>query len=206
MQTPDALFVLSGGSVSETVNGTVTYRSTTYEERDAFGTLGGYVRVEAAALLAQQYSDAMLITTTKRMDPGPTHAWVDAQELIKLGVAKERIILEENSTVTGSKITEAIRLCKEHGWTHIAFVTSEYHIPRTQLFWEQQHVEGITADFISAEAILTEEDPSFAATFEVVKNTPAYHTRLESEAQGIADLKKGTYQAAPVEQKLERKQ
>ena len=205
MQTPDALFILSGGSVAEEKDGQLRYRSTTYEERDAFGTLGGFVRVEAGAILAKRFPNARLVTTTKRMDPGPTHASVDAHELEERGVARERIILEENSTVTGSKITEAIKLCRERGWKHIAFVTSEYHIPRTELFWELQHVPGITAEFISAEAILIEEDPRFTETFEAVKKTDAYHTRLAAEAKGVEDLKKGTYQAAPLEEKLERK-
>ena len=41
-------------------NGEVSYRSTTYDDRDAFGVLGGRARVEAAALIAKKYPEAKM--------------------------------------------------------------------------------------------------------------------------------------------------
>ena len=52
---PDTIAVLQGGIVGG--------RSATYEDHDAFGTLGGRARVEAAALLAKQFPQAVVLTT-----------------------------------------------------------------------------------------------------------------------------------------------
>jgi uncharacterized SAM-binding protein YcdF (DUF218 family) len=202
---PDAIIVLSAGTVFYTDSeGRECYRLTTYEDRDAFGTMGGSERAEATAILAQRHPQARVVTTARRMDgEKPTLAETMEEELVRLGVPSVRIIREENSTTTGSQISEALLLSKQHGWQSIIFVTSEYHIPRTKAMYEALKSD-LHADFISAESILIEHDPDFQKTFDTVKETQAYKDRLTAEARGIEALRSGEYKEASKEDKMER--
>ena len=200
---PDAIYAISGGTVYDTQMD--KYHSTNYEEGDKFGTLGGYARIQAAAILAKRYPKAYVVANSKRLDGKlPTHAQTHARELVELGVEKERIILEENSTTTFSGVVEALKLARERGWKNIIFVTNEYHLPRVRAFYEREQ-SAILAEFVSAEKVLIEEDPTFAQEFEKIKATPAYQLRLRSEAGGIEAIKSREYKGAPLEEKKERK-
>lgn len=201
---PDAIFPLSGGTLWDEKSG--AWRSTTYEEGDSFGTLGGYARIQAGAILARRYPKAKVVANTKCLDDRlPTHASIHARELEALGVEKERIVLEEKSTTTGTQVLEALALAESQGWKNILFVSNEYHIPRVQAFYEKAK-SNVQADSISAESILIAESPGFKDAFEIIQKKPAYRLRLKSEAEGLEALRKGVYQAPSVESKREQKQ
>lgn len=202
MDTLDAIFAVSGGTVQDAASG--KWRSTNYDEGDAFGTLGGYARIQAAVVLARRYPHAFVVANTRCLDGRePTHAQVHAGELTALGVETGRIVLEERSTTTESEVVEALALAVARGWGHIAFVSNEYHLPRLRAFYERE-ASSVKAVFVSAEDILGEEDPAFAAAFAKIKSTPAYALRLESEAKGVAAVQRGEYRGASIDQKLER--
>lgn len=188
--TQDAIIIFSAGVMPLEGGG---WRTTTYDESDAFGTMGGRDRVEAAALLANKYPDAYLVT----MSP------VYTDELHTLGVSQDRIIQDGNAQNTQTTIVAALRLAQEKGWRHLFFVSSEYNIPRIAAFYEQTK-SAIKATTISSESVLIKNVPAFAERFEQVKKTPAYQNRLAAEAHGIAAIKNGTYRPAPLEDKKER--
>lgn len=199
---PDAIVPLSGGTVQDPSG---EWRSTTYQESDSFGTLGGYVKMQAGAILAKRYPNAFIVANSKCMDGRlPSHAQVHARELVRLGVEEERVILEEKSITTKSEVIEALKLAGEMGWKNIFFVSNEYHLPRVRAFYEQTK-SSIAANFISAEAVLIEKDPVFRVTFEEIKKTPAYQLRLASEMSGVEAIRRGEYKGAPLEEKKERK-
>jgi len=199
--TPDAIFVFSAGFMPCEGGG---LRTTTYDESDAFGTLGGRDRVEAGALLAKKYPNAYIVTTCKRADGIlPTLASVYADELQALGVAPERIVKEENSINTGTSISEAIRLAKEKGWRNLVFVSNGFQGPRIRAFLEQEQTD-IMVEVVASESVLIENNPAYAEYLKKVKASPAYANRLAAEARGIAAIKSGTYQAAPIDDKKER--
>ena len=201
MDEPDAIVPLSAGTVQHADG---TWHSTTYDDRDAFGTLGGYVKMEAGALLAKRYPRAFVVANTKCMDDRqPSHAVVHARELQELGVPKERIVLEEQSVSTGSEVSEALKLAQVRGWKRICIVSNEYHLPRVEAFYRQLR-SPVAVDFVSAEAVVVAERPAFAAEFEAIKQRPAYAERLAAEARGIAAIQAGTYKAADVSDKRER--
>lgn len=201
---PDAIIVCSAGTVPYDENGRVQWRTTTYDDRDAFGTLGGRDRVEAAALLAQRYPEACIVTTSRRITgEAVTLARVYADEMVGLGVARDRII-EETTSVTGrTQVEEAARLATEKGWKHILFLSSGYQLPRLAGFFEQIK-NKLTVDFVSSESILTAADAAFAKRFAEVQQSVAYQERLAAEARGIAALKEGIYKSAAPEDKRER--
>lgn len=189
---PDAIIVFPGGVVSCEKDGKIFHRSATLNINDAFGTLGGRDRVEAAAFVARDYPGAYLITTSG----------VYAEELRDLGVASARII-EETSINTGTTMRQVIPLAQKRGWKHLIFLSSGYHLPRIMAFYEQTKSE-ITAHAVSSESVLARHDPAFMEYFENVKKTLAYQKRLATEDRGVHAIKNGVYQSAPSEDKKER--
>jgi uncharacterized SAM-binding protein YcdF (DUF218 family) len=199
---PQAIIILTGGTIMDQ-NG--EYHSTSYSDGDAFGTLGGYARVEAASILALKYPDALLVTTGMGSGDGvaPSHAKVMENELIALGIPERRIILEEKSTNSKSGLLEILILAERYRWERIIVISSEYHVPRVHAMWEMIN-SSVKADFIAAEDILQSSQPEFGKIFEELKKTPAYIKRLESEAHGLKALRSGTYESAKTEDKKER--
>ena len=199
--TPDAIVIFSAGVMPREGGG---LRTTTYNESDEFGTLGGRDRVEAGALLAKQYPDALVVATCKRMDDSPpTLASTYSDELEALGVAPERIVREEVSVNTMTSVRETLKMAQEKRWRHLLFLSSEFQVPRIKAFYDEQK-SAIPVTIVSSESVLTKHDPSFTASFEKVKQSPAYQTRLAAEARGIAAIKRGAYRPAPIEDKKER--
>jgi hypothetical protein len=205
--TPDAIIVLSAGSVAEknSQTGETVYRSTTYAEGDAFGTLGGYARVQAAALLAKKYQRAFLVTTGKEGPDGMSAAGIQASELETLGVPCARIILEESSVNTKTQIEKSLRIAKARGWKRVLFVTNRYQVERVLAFVERlQERPDCKIRYQDAESVLSESDPSFAIEFARIEQSEAYQRRRVAEARGVAAIQSETYHFAAPEDKRER--
>lgn len=201
INTPDAVVVFPAGVAPLSDGG---WRSTTYDESDAFGTLGGRDRVQAAALLARTYPNAYLVTTYQQVEGAPPQLIaVYAEEMRSLGVADERIITEGESTNTASSVQQAIRLAQERGWKHLVLLSNGYHLLRIAALYEQTKCD-IGARVVSSESVLAQHDPRFADYFETIKRTPAYQIRLAAEKRGVEALQRGAYHAAPSEDKKER--
>jgi len=199
--TPQAIVIFSAGIMPSQDGG---WHSTTYNERDTFGTLGGRDRIDAAVILSKKYPDAFLVTTSRRMnDEPPTQAEVYAHELKERGVAPERIIEEKKSINTKTAIEETYKFAQQKRWKYIILLSSEYHIPRIKAFYKQKK-RDIKATMISSESILIEDDPTFTSSFEKIKKTDAYYARLVSEKKGIKAMTKGLYQATSNQDKKER--
>jgi uncharacterized SAM-binding protein YcdF (DUF218 family) len=182
---PDIIAVLQGGIVE----GPVGLQSATYEHRDAFGTLGGRARVEAAAILAKQFSQAKVLATDA----------VNAGELHALGVSPERLMLielEKHTTLA------ALQVIASHAQGNVSIVSNEYHLPRIAAFLEM--IKAPAVQFISAESVLAEADPTFQKTFDEVKQTAPYQERLAAEARGIEAIKAGNYNSVKQADKQER--
>ena len=201
----DAIFIPSGGTVEEMgTAGERILRSTRYDERDASGTLGGYARVRAAAILAAQHPRAVLVPQGKR-DNDPSHAAVMSRELRELGVDTDRIVLEEDSMHTAEQVEYALAYARERGWEQIAFVSNEYHLPRLRAFAERLPNAGsLGMTYYAAESVIEAADPAFMQEFARIKETPAYQERLASEARGLEALFMGSYQPRLGEAKRER--
>lgn len=197
---PDAIIIPTSGSVLRAG----AWHSTSYEDRDAFGTLGGHARIKAAAILARRFPDAVIVTTSRRGNELPTHARIAADELIGLGVARESIVLEEKSETSRTQLEESLALAMKEGWSRVLIVANEYHIPRLRTFCEHVVKPAVQPEFISAESVLVENNPDFQKTFDAVKQTGAYQERLAAEARGIEAIKSGTYHSAAAHDKQER--
>lgn len=186
---PEAILLLAGGSV-RLANG--RQRSTTYNDSDAFGALGGRDRVEAAAILANRYPEAWIVTGS-----------LYADELAELGIDRRRIIGEE-SLNTRDALEAFWGLAVERGWSHLTLVSSGFHLPRIRAFYDQVSHPGLMVEFIASEAVLKAVRPEFAAEFSLIEQTSAYKKRLVSEERGIEALRRGAYHPATARDKKER--
>lgn len=199
--TPDAIVIFVAGIVPRLEGG---WRSTTYDESDTFGTLGGRDRIEAAALLAKQHPDAYVVMTSQKPESAvPNVSEVYAGELRALGVGQERIIEKENQNTTQSALQAALQLAGEREWTRLLFVSSGFHIPRIRAFFEQEH-STVTVEFVASEQVIEVADPGFAGRFAAIQQTASYQKRLAAEERGIEALRLGAYRSAPTEDKKER--
>lgn len=92
-------------------------------------------------------------------DPGPSIASVLGRFLVKIGVAKEDVILEENSSSTYENVSEATQLLKEHqGGGRVMLVTSASHLFRAERCFKKAGVAVSTAGSQFSEELEMEID------------------------------------------------
>ncbi len=208
-ELPEAIFVLSGG-IKKSEEG--KFKTLSYSEKDVHGFVtGGKARVISAAELAKTFPEIKLVTTSAVEPNYPSHARIMANELLKLEVPKDQIILEEKSIDTLTQFMEMVKISVQEKWKRIIILTNDYHIPRAKEMFQQIEslVKGEDSEFdaalikfkeanteinfMSAEEILETTDPHFKTLIEKVRQTEEYKKRLEAEEKGLKDLRSGEY-------------
>lgn len=185
------------------------YRPTTYHDYDEFGMLAGEMNIIAASLLFEQQQASTFVFSTGTSQKtkaafgpdAPTEASVYSQDFLKRisGTKHPRptIILEDRSVNTYSNLTECIDIIASEGWRNIAIMSARYHIPRVEMLWQlatKSNPVATRARFLVAEDVISANLPGIYD--EMI--TAAYHSaegkkRLQSEAQGLQDMKDGKY-------------
>ena len=100
-------------------------------------------RLEAALASAEKYPNAYIVCTgggTAKNNKTVTEAGQMAAWLMEKGIAKERIIVEDKSlsTVGNARNTCQILAQDYPQVTHLAIVTSDYHLPRACLLFHTE--------------------------------------------------------------------
>ena len=100
-------------------------------------------RLEAALASAQKYPNAFVLCTgggTAQYNKNATEAGQMAKWLQSKGVSKDRIIIEDQSRSTASNAINSYEILskKYPQVTHLAVVTSDYHLPRSCLLFHAQ--------------------------------------------------------------------
>ena len=196
----DVIIILSAGVIPYWENkiNDISYKLTSYEHFDNFGTLGGKDRAIAGAIIAKKFPLAkILVTSSSAKEGAPSHAEVMRNELIFLGVNENRIILEQVSTNLTSQLKESINISKKNNWMNVLFLTSEFHVARTQLMVNMILFDQLTVEIVSSESILIANDKNFLEEFKKIKKTKNYLKRIKNERSGIKALKEGFYFSSP---------
>jgi len=102
-------------------------------------------RLETALASAQKYPNAYIVCTgggTAKENKNRTEAGEMSRWLLNQGISNERIIVEDQSFST---VANAINTCRilanEYPFvTHLAIVTSDYHLPRSCLLFHAQAI------------------------------------------------------------------
>lgn len=100
-------------------------------------------RLETALASSKKYPNAYIVCTgggTAKDNPTCTEAGEMSKWLLSKGIAKERIIVEDQAFST---VANAINTCRilanEYPFvTHLAIITSDYHLPRSCLLFHAQ--------------------------------------------------------------------
>jgi uncharacterized SAM-binding protein YcdF (DUF218 family) len=201
----DALIIL-GSNIKRAGD---VYRPSTYEDYDTFGMLAGEIRVIAAVLLyernlARTFVFSTGISEKTRAALGsdvPSEAAVYSEDFLRRigpsGRPAPKIIPEDRSVNTYSNLAECAALIRQNQWKHVAIMSARYHIPRTRALWQsvtRKHPVRVNAEFLAAEDVVTQYLPGvYDDMIEAAYGSPQGQKRLKNEAQGIQDLKDGTY-------------
>ncbi|HUT96473.1 MAG TPA: YdcF family protein [Candidatus Paceibacterota bacterium] len=94
----------------------------------------GYNRIEKTIeLFRNGLAKNIVISGGFNSPPFCLHAEILAQEIIKRGIPKNKIILEKNSQNTYEQGLEVLKIVQEKKWNKIILVASHFHQPRAYL-------------------------------------------------------------------------
>jgi peptidoglycan LD-endopeptidase CwlK len=143
---PQAIFILGGGNrVIEKEGRSTRYTTSPYKGRFFFDeknprTGGAKARPIAALELAQDLPGAKIVTLSQRPGhltqgtiPSPDFAEVLADDLVRHGIDRERIMQQSASTSTLTEMMEVIKISAENDWTSINVVVSDYQVERADI-------------------------------------------------------------------------
>lgn len=149
-------------------------------------------RLKTALASAQKYPNAYVVCTgggTARKDKTVTEAGQMARWLNKKGIAKERIIVEDEalSTVGNAINTYKILTDAYPQVTHLAIVTSDYHLARSCLLFHAQLTLGTSA----------ETQPMCVAANAAYQTFRAGSESIDSQTSDLAQLTKISINGLP---------
>lgn len=201
MERRGVIAILGGGMIKEGGR----WRTTRYAEiGDKNGVSGDRLRVVAAADLYSENKDAVFIVSggygqyTKV--PGvPTLARLLANELIELGVPRQKIIEEDESNTTYEQLLCIPRILQKFFLNRVHIITNRWHIPRVKAFMKYSQTvqllfKAIHVSFIDAEQVVIEHHPEMKDEIAVALKSKLLRARIKKEREGIVAIKLGTYQ------------
>ena len=141
--------VVLGGNIRKSKDG--SWKTTSYIEGDE-KSIGAHARTLAAAELYKQgkAKNFIVCTGVTTTLPGtnvidssaPSEAFVMKQEMVRYGIPKENIILEEESTTTLTNAIEAAKILKQHPeFARAGILTSFWHLERAMVMIESQRLD-----------------------------------------------------------------
>ncbi len=217
---PQAFFILVGAMKYNEIK--KRYESGAFSDEDENSKLttgvglatGGKDRVIAAAEIHKAYPGAKIIAMSKTRDAAkPTYAAVTRDELLQKGVASESIVLEEESVNTITEYKEAAKIWQDKKWDSIAFISSDWHLPRCQELFN--HIENfadteaetellrefadavrsgaLQVQFVGTTSVLSVRSSHYKPLFKALENYPALNARIEQEQKALRQIEEGNY-------------
>jgi len=123
-------------------------------------------RVEAGVTLWRESKSSKLIMSGKYgfwLDflghpPKKTEALAMRDYAISLGVPAQNILIEDESKDTvGNAYFLRVNFIDKNGWKKFAVVTSDYHMQRTKIIFDQVFGDAYKIEYVSASAGLSQE-------------------------------------------------
>lgn len=182
----------------------VGWRTTNFDEGDNFGIIGDRLRVVAATYLHKADPDEMVIALGGRgqyeyIPDVPPIATIVKQELITLGVPKDKIVVETESGNTFQQLQALVTIIEKKGIERIRVISNKYHLPRVKALSGMiaklgELFAGGKFDLISAEQVLLKHNPEeWQASIEAAYLSEPMKSKIEQEERGIQMIKNGTY-------------
>ena len=203
MNQPDAIVVLSAGIKQISTGRWVSTDLTEADDRQ--GAPGGKLRVLAAAALATQYPQAIVIASGGKgfdvpsgtLGDRPLLSEILCEELIEAGIPRGRIELEKASNTTYGQLTEIKKLSPARGWQNVLLVTNRWHLLRLDALIEVKFADfkkNVTVKLVSSEEVLLQMDGNqWENLIQEAYTSEWLARRVEREERGIKQMKERSY-------------
>lgn len=120
-----------------------------------------------------------------------------SHKLALRGITKPETVILAQDQSTLDDMVNSIKEIRERGLCHIAYITVDIHVKRSEKFLERRVPEemraGLEIEFLPAETILGEADPRYKEMFEKARKTAAYRRTGFYERRGTKALITGKY-------------
>jgi hypothetical protein len=217
---PQVFFILVGAmKFSDQKNRYESGSFSTTDENSKLSTgvalpTGGKDRMLAAAKLHLAFPQAFVVPMSRtRDDSKPTYAAMTQAELIHKGVKSEKILLEEVSVSTITEFKAVAKMCEESHWNKIAFITSNWHVPRSkallnhivnfadndeesellEAFREQIQSGYLKVQFVGSEEVLKIGTKHYDKLFGELVVDPFMEQRILQEKEALSQIANGEY-------------
>lgn len=202
MNNTNKLIAILGGWIEKDADG--VWRSTGFDMKNHHGAPGSRLRVESAAVLFGENSNALVVALGGRGQlssvPGaPALAEVMKRELMELGVPEGKIIEEKNSGTTYQQLRELLKIAEKISADEITIVSNRYHLPRVRAMVESAPSVKDAAgkykiNFISAEEVLIGENPGkWKGAIESAYADAEMKELMQKEEEGVLQIREGKY-------------
>jgi uncharacterized SAM-binding protein YcdF (DUF218 family) len=102
-------------------------------------------RTQHAAKLYQRGLAPYLICSGGMGDNPPSEAQVAADLAVKLGVPRDKVLLEDQSTSTSENARFTAQLCHQRRWTEVIVVSQPFHLWRARRDFQQHGLRAYTS-------------------------------------------------------------
>lgn len=156
-------------------------------------------RVSAAAALLQESPEAVVFIHGGLADAThPTLASVMRNELIALGIAPERMLLEERSQKTVQQLRELQATVLQQHPKSIKILSNDWHLPRVKAMVEYLSelapLYACAPEYVEAEAVLLAQDPVlWGPRLAAVRQRADVQAVIAQELRGLEQIRRGTY-------------
>jgi len=204
MKNPELkkIIVIFGGSLIQDEH--EKWCTTRFNEGDNFGALGDYLRVAAAAYMYKNNNNLSFLACggkgqLKTIYSAPFISEIVKQELIDLGVPKNKIETEKKSNTTYEQLVELVKYVKAKNIKNTEIISNEHHLARIRYMIQYgPKLESLrkldSLKLISAEKICLKYNPKrWENEIEKAYASEAMKQRIKIEQEGIDDLKNGRY-------------
>lgn len=203
----DAIIIF-GGSLK---NGFQGWRTTYFNEKDKFGSLGDRLRVLAGNFLYKnfvKYNPNLKILTSGgkgqlkiKNNGAPCVSEVLKKELIDLGVKSNKIFTEKFSSSTYQQLKELNKIILKKKFKKIILISNEYHLPRIRAMMNYgkklKNLKRMLSEkkivLSSAEKILLIYNPKWKKIITKAYKSKLMKKRIKLEKKGVMDIKNGLY-------------
>jgi len=199
-----AIVIMSAG-VKKNENGSWSNTDLTKKD-DKLGAPGGKLRVIAASYLSKARPDYFLIASGGRgydiKDKSlnrPDLSQVTKNELEKLNLPENKIILENKSNTTFEQLKELKKIILKLKLKSVIIVSNIYHLPRVKAMINKDpvlsgYLAGGKISLVLAEKILLKYNTGkWKKIVEKAYESDWMKARIKKEKQGVKDLKNNKY-------------
>lgn len=197
----DTWVIILGGGIKREDTG--QWRTTEFNETDAFGALGDRLRVLAGSMRFHDNPQHHILVLggkgqLKEVPEAPAVSEVIKHELLEMSIPEASIITETESNNTYEQMQKLKDFIGEQETREFLLISNRYHLPRIEAFIGQDEVlqkmfQDKKLHVEAAEDIVIEHDPTWKEKIEEIYKRKDIQERIEKELEGARQIREGSY-------------